>query len=95
MIQSYAFACGFLPDEITIAGGMGDRFDHTLGNVHLIYKALQSNVKAILINENNEIPLIDKFIIKRFSKRNHSCGYTKWLLIGYQVGIKTKPPSYD
>ncbi|NLM13681.1 MAG: thiamine diphosphokinase [Epulopiscium sp.] len=51
------------PSQIWIAGGLGSRFDHTLGNVHLLYLALQQNVTATLINEYNQIHLIDKEII--------------------------------
>lgn len=46
--------------QVWIAGGIGNRFDHTLGNVHLLYSALQKNIKATLIHEYNQIDLINK-----------------------------------
>ncbi|WP_058485321.1 thiamine diphosphokinase [Defluviitalea phaphyphila] len=45
--------------EIFIAGGIGNRLDHTLGNIHLLYYSLQRNVRTKIINEYNEIILID------------------------------------
>lgn len=45
-------------DKIDIFGGLGTRFDHTLANVHLLYKALSNNIKARLINSHNIVYLI-------------------------------------
>jgi|BioPla2DNA2_1021312.scaffolds.fasta_scaffold05553_5 thiamine pyrophosphokinase len=49
--------------KIYIIGGTGTRLDHSLGNIHLLYYALQKNVSAVLINQNNIVHLIDKEII--------------------------------
>jgi thiamine pyrophosphokinase len=46
--------------EITIIGGTGGRFDHTLANAHILLNALKKGVKARLVDELNEIMLIDK-----------------------------------
>ncbi|NLK97486.1 MAG: thiamine diphosphokinase [Epulopiscium sp.] len=59
---SLEYAIEKRPSHIWIAGGLGSRFDHTLGNVHLLYSALQRNVAATLINEYNQIHLINKEI---------------------------------
>lgn len=47
-------------DEISFLGCTGERFDHVLGNLALLYKALNNNIKAKIIDKNNIIYLIDK-----------------------------------
>lgn len=49
-------------DSVDIFGGAGTRLDHTLANVHLLYKALMQGVSAKLINAYNTVCLIDKKI---------------------------------
>lgn len=48
--------------QVDIYGGVGTRLDHSLANVHLLYKALKQGVTARLINPYNTVYLIDKFI---------------------------------
>jgi thiamine pyrophosphokinase len=43
--------------EIIILGALGTRFDHGLGNVHLLRQAHEQGCKLTLIDENNEISL--------------------------------------
>jgi len=57
------YAIAKRPSHIWIVGGIGTRFDHTLGNVHLLYSALKQNVAATLINEHNQIYLTDREVI--------------------------------
>lgn len=47
-------------EDVIIFGGIGTRFDHSLTNVNLLIKAINSNLKACIINENNIISVIDK-----------------------------------
>jgi thiamine pyrophosphokinase len=47
---------------VTIIGGIGTRFDHTLSNVLILRKLLSLGVKGIIADENNEITLIDSSI---------------------------------
>ncbi len=47
-------------DDLLIFGGIGDRFDHTLANAHLLLMLLKRGVRARLINEKNCVELIDK-----------------------------------
>ncbi len=47
---------------IDIYGGAGTRLDHTLANVHLLYKAFEKKVAAVLINPYNRVYLVDQFI---------------------------------
>jgi thiamine pyrophosphokinase len=44
-------------NEILILGALGTRFDHGLGNVHLLRQAYEQGCKLTLIDENNEISL--------------------------------------
>ncbi|MEG1827930.1 MAG: thiamine diphosphokinase [Cellulosilyticaceae bacterium] len=44
-------------------GGVGSRMDHTLGNIHLLYKALRSDVRVSLVNSNNNIVLIEDAVV--------------------------------
>nr|WP_295680568.1 thiamine diphosphokinase [uncultured Lachnoclostridium sp.] len=44
--------------EIFILGATGGRFDHTLANLHMLYRLLCRGIKAYLIDKNNKIYLI-------------------------------------
>ena len=46
--------------ELVLIGGIGDRFDHTLANAHLLLYLLKKSVRGILVNEKNRVELIDK-----------------------------------
>lgn len=46
-------------DEIFFLGATGGRFDHALGNLGLLFKALNNNVKAYIIDEKNKITMIN------------------------------------
>lgn len=46
--------------ELVLIGGIGDRFDHTLANSHLLLYLLKKGVRGILVNEKNRVELIDK-----------------------------------
>jgi len=46
--------------NITIIGAIGSRIDHSLANIHVLKEALDNNIKAKLVNGNNEIMLINK-----------------------------------
>lgn len=43
--------------HIVIMGAMGTRFDHSLGNVHLLRQAEELGCQLVLIDANNEIRL--------------------------------------
>lgn len=49
--------------EIIMLGVTGTRYDHTLGNIGLLLKALKLNINAKIVDENNIIYLINKNII--------------------------------
>lgn len=44
--------------HITVYGGIGTRLDHSLGNVHLLYPLLQSDIKGCLMNPYNTVYMI-------------------------------------
>ena len=46
--------------ELVLIGGIGDRFDHTLANAHLLLYLLKKGIRGILVNEKNCVELIDK-----------------------------------
>jgi len=48
--------------SITILGAIGTRIDHTIANIHILKELIEQNIKAKIINENNEIQLINKSI---------------------------------
>lgn len=48
--------------EVTIWGGVGSRLDHTLGNVQLLFKALQNDVQVTLMNPQNTVAMIKEHI---------------------------------
>ncbi|HHY63605.1 MAG TPA: thiamine diphosphokinase [Clostridiaceae bacterium] len=48
--------------EIAILGASGTRLDHTVSNIHLLYKILKNGAKGHMEDEKNRIFLIDRFI---------------------------------
>lgn len=52
--------------EIILLGATGSRLDHTMANIHMLYKVLKTGKKACILNENNRITLHDKpFAVKK------------------------------
>lgn len=49
-------------DQITILGATGTRLDHVMGNIHLLKKALDAGVQAILVDANNRIRMTDSSV---------------------------------
>lgn len=50
-----AIACG--AEEVILLGATGSRMDHTLANVHMLFKMRLRGVRAYILNENNRISL--------------------------------------
>lgn len=48
--------------EIILTGVTGSRLDHTLGNIMLLWRLMTDNIKAKIIDDNNEIFIIDNNI---------------------------------
>jgi len=49
------------PREVVLLGALGTRFDHSLANVHLLWKAKQAGVDCKIVDEYNEITLVDRY----------------------------------
>jgi thiamine pyrophosphokinase len=47
-------------DEIEILAGIGSRFDHSLANVHLLFRAMKQGVIAKIVSGIHEIFLIER-----------------------------------
>lgn len=45
-------------DEITVLGGLGGRFDHTMGNIGIIAKYADSPYKVTLVDGNNKVYML-------------------------------------
>lgn len=45
--------------KATVIGAIGTRFDHSIANIHILKEALENNIEAEIINENNRIKLIN------------------------------------
>lgn len=53
-------------DRIVLVGATGSRMDHTMGNIHMLYRVLQRGKEARIINENNRISLHkESFFLKK------------------------------
>ncbi|MFV0342229.1 MAG: thiamine diphosphokinase [Anaerocolumna sp.] len=48
-----------MAEEVYILGASGSRIDHTLANIHLLYRMLKKNVKTYIIDEWNKVYLMD------------------------------------
>lgn len=70
-------ALSWNPESIVIIGGIGTRMDHTLGNIHILKKALVKGTKAYLIDEHNRISMLDK--PKVMKKENTYGNYISFL----------------
>ncbi len=56
------FAISLGVTEIIILGATGTRLDHTLTNINLLIKAEDANVKATIVDNNNEINITSNHI---------------------------------
>ena len=53
-------------DEIVLLGATGSRMDHTIANIHMLYRILLQGRVGRIINENNRISLYNKsFSVKK------------------------------
>lgn len=57
------FALSVQPKAIYIVGGIGSRLDHTLGNIHILKKALPSHIQTYLVNEHNRISMLNGSVV--------------------------------
>lgn len=50
------------PKEVVMIGVLGSRLDHTLANMHMLKKFDKHNIKAMIVNNKNEIHFVNKSI---------------------------------
>lgn len=50
-------------DDVTIIGGIGNRFDHTLANAHILLWLLKQGIVARLVDERNVVQLMENEMI--------------------------------
>ncbi len=53
--------------EILIYGGLGDRLDHTLANIHLLSAPASKGIKAFLLDQKHRISLVTPDSVSRVS----------------------------
>lgn len=51
------------PTDIVILGATGTRLDHTMANIGLLYKIMQTGIRARIMDKHNVISLYDKDIV--------------------------------
>jgi thiamine pyrophosphokinase len=79
-------------DEIEIIAGIGSRFDHSLANVYLLYRALRQGVQARIISRIHEIFLIEKQCVIE----NETGSIISFLPLGHSAkGITLKGFEYE
>jgi len=90
---AFEWALGQNPSVIDMIGATGNRLDHTMANIGLLYMALENKVDARIIDPNNKIYLKAKdFIIVK--DRQHG-NFVSLLPFTYQVrGLKMKGFKY-
>jgi len=69
-------------DEIVILGGLGTRFDHSIGNIQLLTLAVEKDVHASIIDEHNCITLIKQ------DRSFDNLGYTYISLLPFSDEVK-------
>ncbi len=79
---------------IDIICGTGGRIDHLLGNIHVLKMALDSGIRARIIDEKNIVELFDKDFILRKNECPHK--YISLIPLGDEVrGIRIEGSAYD
>lgn len=55
--------------NITIAGAIGTRMDHTIANIHVLKETLYNNIECKIIDTRNQIQLINKKTTLKLDKK--------------------------
>ncbi|KMT21459.1 thiamine diphosphokinase [Clostridium cylindrosporum] len=48
--------------EVIYLGGIGDRLDHNLGNIHLLYNTIKKGISASIVSETAEVYICNGFL---------------------------------
>lgn len=70
-------------DEVVMLGAMGGRFDHTMGNLHLLYYCLQKGMPACMVDEKNRVSVLNRG--RTFKKDSQWGKYISFLPLSYEV----------
>ncbi len=80
-------------DEVILLGATGSRMDHTLANVHMLYKMLLQGVRGYILNENNRMSLHKESFQKQ--KKDMFGAYVSFLPFwGDVLGVTLKGLKY-
>lgn len=80
--------------EIVILGATGTRLDHTIANIELLYKIMESGINAKIMDEYNVISIHDKEIVLK--KENAFGKYFSLLPFTENVkGLNIKGAKYE
>jgi len=53
-------------DRVVMLGATGSRMDHTLANIHMLYRILERGKRGCIVNENNRISMYqESFSLKK------------------------------
>jgi thiamine pyrophosphokinase len=79
-------------DEIEILAGIGSRFDHSLANVYLLFRAMNKGIKAKIVSDTHEIFLIER----KAEIRNEASTIISFFPLGHHAkGITLKGFEYE
>lgn len=80
-------------DEVVLLGATGSRMDHTIANIHMLYRILLQDRKAWIVNENNRISLHNRpFSVKRDRLFGNYLSFLPFL--GTVTGVTLKGVKY-
>ncbi|MEN8075465.1 thiamine diphosphokinase [Clostridioides difficile] len=81
--EAFELAISKEPEEIIFLGSTGQRFDHTLGNLGLLLKALKLNTKAKIVDDKNEM-----FLVNSNTTINRNNYYKYISFLAYNATVK-------
>lgn len=88
------FAMSLNPSEVVLLGVIGNRMDHSIGNITLLKKLLDKGIKGRVINESNEIYILNSRI-NELSLTGGEKDYISLIPLSYKVkGINLEGLKY-
>ncbi len=86
------YSASLSPYEVIIIGGIGKRFDHSLGNIYLLIKSLNMGLRVTLLDSYQQIYLISRDL---YIKSNITGETISLIPLTYEVtGIVTEGLRY-
>ncbi len=82
------------PKRVVIYGALGNRLDHTIGNIHLLERLSDMGIEGVIRDRYNEVRLLTKtFIIDRRQHRNYK--YLSVLPVSDEMEVTLTGFRYD